>query len=175
MVLTRQSPDKNPPAGVTTCRRELSRRGRANLRAYRVWQQQRAAQANAVDVEVRSAEEMREDSNESPLPLLTQPSHPTSVSPVRQSPRLRLELPDDDDDDKKSKSDMDDVELFDHFDKRLQRNRTCGNKGCSCLRILVGKTTPVSLLQSILFGLSVSRSTCRIRLFWNGLAMHQCW
>ena len=169
--------------------------------------QQQAAQANAVDVEVRSAEEMR---------LLMQPPPPSSGSPVRRSPRLRLELPDDDDnganvavasifygegkvdvqvnlgeedldavtggnddvddeneieaDDKenvsndideeeggtmeeaveeveegwsrvskKSKSEMDDVELFHHFDKRLQRNRTCGNKGCNCLRILFGE------------------------------------
>ena len=37
------------------------------------------------------------------------------------------------------------------------------------------KTMPVSLLQSILFGLSVSQSTCRIRLCWDGLATHQCW
>ncbi len=64
---------------------------------------------------------------------------------------------------KKIKSDMDDVELFAHFDKHLQRKRTCGNKACSCLQILFGENnSPVSLLQSILFGLSVRQSTCRI-------------
>ena len=101
MVSTRRSPDnKNPPAGVTTHRRELSMRGRANLRAYRVWKerQQRAPpEANAVDVEVRSAESQ----DKSPLPLLTQQQsqHPTSGSPLRRSPRLMVELPDDDNDD----------------------------------------------------------------------------
>ena len=207
-------------------------RGRANLRAYRVWkEQQRAPEANAVDVEVRSAESQ----DESPLPLLTQQSqHPTSGSPLRRSPRLRVELPDDDDDDadvavasifygegnvdvqlnlgedldavaggnddvdneneievddeeyvdeeyvsnqhvdeeeggameeeameeeveegwsrvsKKSKSDMNDVELFAHFDKHLQRKRTCGNKACSCLRILFGENNACEFVAKYL-------------------------
>ena len=60
--------------------------------------QQQAAQSNAVDIEMRSAEEMREDSNESSLPLLMQSPAPSSGLPVRRYPRLRLELPDDDDD-----------------------------------------------------------------------------
>ena len=47
---------------------------------------------------MRSAEEMREDSNESLLPLLMQPPPPSSGSPVRRSPCLRLELPDDSND-----------------------------------------------------------------------------
>jgi hypothetical protein len=97
MVTTRRGmPEKTPPAGVPTRRRDLTRRGQAVVRAEHAERRSLAVRANP------PAEEEAQPSM--PPPLHTQPSSPSlsggSSPPKRCSPRLQQrgsqEDPDDD-------------------------------------------------------------------------------
>ncbi len=100
MVLTRRSPEKEPPAGIPTRRRKpLSRREQAVVRAERAERAERRAQAMQANPPVQG------DARPStPPPLRTQPSPPSLSGglspPKRCSPRLQQrgsqEDPDDD-------------------------------------------------------------------------------
>jgi hypothetical protein len=86
MVSTRQSPEKEPPAGVPTQRRKpLSCRDQAVVRAERAERAERRAQAMQANPPVQ------EDTRPSTLlPLRTQPS-PPSLSGGSSPPKPRLQ------------------------------------------------------------------------------------